>query len=127
MSFDAIGLVAKKLETTTAFYQALGLKFHQVAVGHWEAKTSSGVRVMLDSVDLIRELNPNWKEPTGSSRVALCFVQESSKQVDILFNRLLEVGGKAIKAPFDAFWGQRYASVADPDGNQVDLFASLAK
>jgi uncharacterized glyoxalase superfamily protein PhnB len=28
--------------------------------------------------------------------------------------------------PFDAFWGQRYATVLDPDGNGVDLFAPLA-
>ena len=27
--------------------------------------------------------------------------------------------------PFDAFWGQRYATVRDPDGNAVDLFAAL--
>ena len=25
--------------------------------------------------------------------------------------------------PFDAFWGQRYAQVKDPDGNPVDIFA----
>jgi catechol 2,3-dioxygenase-like lactoylglutathione lyase family enzyme len=29
------------------------------------------------------------------------------------------------KEPYDAFWGQRYANVADPDGNAVDLFAPL--
>lgn len=29
-------------------------------------------------------------------------------------------------APFDAPWGQRYATVLDPDGNHVDLFAPLA-
>lgn len=28
--------------------------------------------------------------------------------------------------PFDAPWGQRYATVLDPDGNGVDLFAPLA-
>ena len=27
--------------------------------------------------------------------------------------------------PWDAFWGQRYATVLDPDGNSVDLFAPL--
>ena len=27
--------------------------------------------------------------------------------------------------PWDAFWGQRYAQVKDPDGNVVDLFAPL--
>jgi uncharacterized glyoxalase superfamily protein PhnB len=30
-----------------------------------------------------------------------------------------------MKSPrIDAFWGQRYATVLDPDGNPVDLFAS---
>jgi hypothetical protein len=29
------------------------------------------------------------------------------------------------KEPWDAFWGQRYAIVHDPDGNTVDLFAEL--
>ena len=28
--------------------------------------------------------------------------------------------------PMDAFWGQRYATVLDPDGNSVDLFAELS-
>ena len=32
---------------------------------------------------------------------------------------------RAISPPFDAFWGQRYATVHDPDGNPVDLFAPL--
>ena len=27
--------------------------------------------------------------------------------------------------PWDAFWGQRYAIVTDPDGNHVELFAPL--
>jgi hypothetical protein len=27
--------------------------------------------------------------------------------------------------PWDAFCGQRYACVLDPDGNQIDLFADL--
>ena len=34
--------------------------------------------------------------------------------------------GFTVKAPpYDAFWGQRYATVTDPDGNSVDLFAWL--
>jgi len=36
------------------------------------------------------------------------------------------IGHRAHKAPWDAFWGQRYAQVLDPDGNSVDLFAPLA-
>lgn len=34
-------------------------------------------------------------------------------------------GGTGVKEPWDAFWGQRYCSVMDPDGNQIDIFANL--
>jgi hypothetical protein len=33
--------------------------------------------------------------------------------------------GHGRKEPWDAFLGQRYAVVADPDANHVDLFAPL--
>ena len=79
---------------------------------------------MLDSADLMKKLNPDWKEPQGCG-IILCFKQTSSKQVDELFNKITQAGYKAIKNPWDAFWGQRYASVQDPDGNQIDLFAAL--
>lgn len=26
--------------------------------------------------------------------------------------------------PWDAFWGQRYATVKDPDAYQIDIFAA---
>ena len=38
---------------------------------------------------------------------------------------LIETGGRGHKEPWDAFWGQRYAQLRDPDGNAVDLFAPL--
>jgi catechol 2,3-dioxygenase-like lactoylglutathione lyase family enzyme len=34
-------------------------------------------------------------------------------------------GGLRYKEAWEAFWGQRYAQVKDPDGNLVDLFAAL--
>lgn len=40
-------------------------------------------------------------------------------------NTIIASGFKGGKEPWDAFWGQRYASVEDPDGNSVDLFAQL--
>jgi hypothetical protein len=36
-----------------------------------------------------------------------------------------EGGFAGKKEPYDAFRGQRYANVTDPDGNVVDLFAPL--
>jgi hypothetical protein len=30
-----------------------------------------------------------------------------------------------ITAPWDAYWGQRYALLGDPDGVRVNLYAAL--
>jgi uncharacterized glyoxalase superfamily protein PhnB len=43
--------------------------------------------------------------------------------VDALYAELTAAGHHGELAPFDAPWGQRYASVNDPDGNGVDLYA----
>jgi uncharacterized glyoxalase superfamily protein PhnB len=48
-------------------------------------------------------------------------------EVDELYERLSSDGHPGQLAPFDAPWGQRYATVADPDGTTVDLFAPLTK
>jgi len=43
-----------------------------------------------------------------------------------MFERLTTAGHPGSLNPYDAPWGQRYATVLDPDGNMVDLFAPLA-
>jgi uncharacterized glyoxalase superfamily protein PhnB len=56
--------------------------------------------------------------------VALAFRCPGPADVDAKYEELAALG-HGHKEPWDAFWGQRYASVKDPDGNQVDLFAPL--
>lgn len=48
-----------------------------------------------------------------------------SAGVDATYARVTAAGYPGARAPWDAFWGQRYAQVCDPDGNLVDLFAPL--
>ena len=43
-----------------------------------------------------------------------------------MFERLTKAGYPGSLKPYDAPWGQRYATILDPDGNMVDLFAPLA-
>jgi uncharacterized glyoxalase superfamily protein PhnB len=125
MSLDAIGIVSTHPEKSVAFYKLLGVELKKFGDhDHYEATLESGMRLMLDSDALIKELVPGWKKPTGSG-VVLCFKQSSAKGVDDLHERLLKESFKSIRAPWDAFWGQRYACVSDPDGNQIDLFAQL--
>jgi uncharacterized glyoxalase superfamily protein PhnB len=45
--------------------------------------------------------------------------------VNETYARVMGAGFTGRKEPYDAFWGQRYATVADPDGNVIDLFAPL--
>jgi uncharacterized glyoxalase superfamily protein PhnB len=68
---------------------------------------------------------PDWEEPRGH-RMGLAFLAESPAEVDAVHARLTAAGYVSRKDPYDAFWGQRYATLMDPDGNPVDVFAPLA-
>ncbi|MCA9399617.1 MAG: VOC family protein [Candidatus Omnitrophica bacterium] len=125
MSLDAIGIVSKDMKAAIKFYGLLGVVLKEVGgADHYEGTTPSGVRIMLDSVQLMKDINPDWQEPSGSG-IVLCFKQNSPADVDQMFSTITEAGFAAIKEPWDAFWGQRYSSVQDPDGNQIDIFAQL--
>lgn len=125
MSLDAIGIISKDIAKSITFYALLGVDLKGLGHGHYEGTTSSGVRIMLDSVEVMKSLNPQWQPPVGCG-IVLCFKQPAAAKVDELFARITGAGFTAIKTPWDAFWGQRYASVQDPDGNQIDLFADIS-
>ena len=55
--------------------------------------------------------------------MGLAFLCSDPAEVDSIHARLVAAGHPSHVEPFDAFWGQRYATVLDPDGNPVDLFA----
>ena len=45
--------------------------------------------------------------------------------MDERYEQVTAAGFVGEKEPWDAFWGQRYAQLRDPDGVPVDLFAPL--
>jgi uncharacterized glyoxalase superfamily protein PhnB len=125
MHLDAIGIVVTDLARAVAFYRLLDLPFPDPGGDdHLEVTTASGVRVMLDSEALIKGFVADWVEPRGQ-RVGLAFRCASPADVDARFQAVVDAGFDGAKPPWDAFWGQRYAQVRDPDGNKVDLFAPL--
>ena len=123
MSLDAIGIACKDIEKSIKFYELLGINFKELGNGHFEGTTPSGIRVMLDSFELMKKINTNWQEPKQSG-ITICFVQSSPQEVDNLYKLITKAGFISEKEPWDAFWGQRYSSVKDPDGNQIDIFAA---
>jgi uncharacterized glyoxalase superfamily protein PhnB len=62
----------------------------------------------------------------STGRIFLTFQLESPAAVDAKYAELVADGVPSLQEPFDAPWGMRYATVADPSGNGVDLFAGLA-
>jgi uncharacterized glyoxalase superfamily protein PhnB len=128
MQLDAIGIVVSDMAEAMRFYRLLGLDLpKRVKAGedHVEATTKSGVRVMLDTEALVKSFSGKWVKPKGQ-RIVLAFRCDAPKDVDRAHAKIVKAGFRSAKAPWDAFWGQRYAQVLDPDGNKVDLFAPLA-
>ena len=125
--FDAIGLVVADMGKALAFYRRLGLDIPTDldSQPHVEAALPGGLRLLFDTVETIRSFDRDWT-PAQGSRVDLAFACDSPAEVDRLYAELTDAGHESHKEPWDAFWGQRYAVVRDPDGNGVDLFAALA-
>ena len=122
---DAFGLVVADLAAALAFYRDLGLDVPADAGGapHVEVDLGGGVRLMFDTVDTMRSIDPEWTAPTGGARVSLAFRCADPAGVDALHAQMVERGHHSHKQPWDAFWGQRYAILHDPDGNSIDLYA----
>jgi len=110
-----------------AFYRRLGLEVPDGAdqEPHVEVKLPGGLKLAFDTVETIRSFDPDWTPPRGGHRIALAFAADDAAGVDATYAELVAAGYRTHLAPFDAFWGQRYATVVDPDGNHVDLYAAL--
>jgi catechol 2,3-dioxygenase-like lactoylglutathione lyase family enzyme len=123
---DAIGIIVSDMASAIGFYRRLGLDFEaDPDAVHAEVTAPGGLRVMLDTEASVISFS-DWEAPTGGDhRSALAFLCDDPAEVDKLYQELLTAGGRGHLAPFDAPWGQRYATVFDFDGNAVDLFASL--
>lgn len=126
---DAVGVIVSDLPRAVRFYRMLGAPFPEGAEesehGHAEAQLEGGVRLLLDTEETIRSFDSGWRRATGSPGTSVAFHCASPAAVDELYSQALGAGGDGHKEPWDAFWGQRYALLRDPDGNALDLYADL--
>jgi catechol 2,3-dioxygenase-like lactoylglutathione lyase family enzyme len=122
---NAIGIVVSDMATSIRYYRTLGLDLPESAdEGHVEASMPSGVRLMLDSEEVVKSFQPEWSRETGN-QVSLAFECSSPAEVDEVYARVTGAGFEGEKEPWDAFCGQRYALLRDPDGVEVNLYAAL--
>ncbi len=129
---DCISLVAADMASTLDFYRRLGCTVPDGAEAspHVDLDLGGGVRLMLDAWSNLVALGlvgederpPSPERPReGISLAAGC---SSPAGVDAVYADLAADGFGATE-PWDAPWGQRYAVLNDPDGTQVDLYATL--
>ncbi len=125
---DVIGLVVADMAVSLAFYRRLGLDIpaDADAAPHVEHALPGGLRLAWDTEDTVRSFAPGWKAGDGNGRTGLAFRLPDPAAVDAAYKELTEAGYHGEHSPWDAFWGQRYAVVRDPDGVGVDLFAPSA-
>jgi uncharacterized glyoxalase superfamily protein PhnB len=122
---NALGIVASDMAQSIRFYRLLGVDVPATPdEGHIETTLPNGIRLMLDSEETILSFAPDWKREAGN-QLSLAFECGSPAEVDETYARAVEAGFHGEKEPWDAFWGQRYAQLADPDGVPVDLYAPL--
>ena len=122
---DLIGLVVADMAASLAFYRRLGLDIpaDADAAPHVEVALLGGLRLAWDTEENVRSFAPDWKPPHGGNRAGLAFLLPDPAAVDTAYAELTGAGYHGERPPWDAFWGQRYAVVHDPDGLSVDLFA----
>jgi catechol 2,3-dioxygenase-like lactoylglutathione lyase family enzyme len=128
MKLDVVGLIVDDMARSLAFYRELGLDLPPEAdkESHVETTLAGGIRLTWDTPEVIRSFDPSWTPSTGGqARIALAVQCAAPAEVDSVYAKLTDQGHDGHKDPWDAFWGQRYAIVHDPDGNTVDLYAPL--
>ena len=121
---NAIGIAVADLRRSMQFYRLLGLDLPEDAAdGHVEATMANGTRLMFDTEEVIRSFLPDWTRANGN-QVSLAFECASPAAVDEVYARVVAAGFEGEKEPWDAFWGQRYALLGDPDGVRVNLYSA---
>ena len=123
---EQVNLVVRDMDAMASFYERLGVTL-RVGPPVWAphhrntgTQEGAGVDLDLDSSAFASTWNEGWP---GGPGVVLGFRVDDRETVDRTFADLVAAGAVAQQAPYDAFWGVRYAVVTDPDGNAVGIMS----
>jgi uncharacterized glyoxalase superfamily protein PhnB len=123
-----LNLVVADVAASLDFYRRIGGRAADAADvmgGHVELSMPGGFSLELDTAESARLWHAGWRADPDSVRVVIGFALGSREEVDQRYAELTAAGYTGRQPPFDAFWGARYAIVADPDGNDVGLMSPM--
>lgn len=122
-----MNLIVRDMPAAVEFYGRLGLAVEGVDIDspHVQLHTPSGFSLELDTAESASWWHAGWRADPASASVVVCFALASRDAVDSTYASLVRAGSPGRQVPFDAFWGARFAIVADPDGNDVGLMSPM--
>ena len=123
MKLDMIGIITKDIKKAVEFYETLGFKTIDSSSEDYIELDNNGVRISLNTAKMVANIY-GYEPVTVGDKIELAFLCDSTIEVDALYNKMVTAGYESFKAPWDAFWGQRYAIIKDIDGNLLSLFAN---
>jgi catechol 2,3-dioxygenase-like lactoylglutathione lyase family enzyme len=123
-----LNVVVSDMTASLDFYRRIGVPVPDVgdpSGAHVQLRMPSGFSLELDTAESARLWHAGWRTDPASVHVVIGFALLSRRAVDERYDELTRAGFVGRQPPFDAFWGARYAIVADPDGNDVGLMSPI--
>jgi len=135
--FGQLNIVSGDLDKSIAFYRLLGVETpthhvwrtksgaHHASTG--VATDGASIHMDFDSAVFAQHWNRGWSGRSDlTGRIVLGFEVATREDVDALHDKIVAAGHPSLQAPWDAFWGARYAVVEDPDGIAVGLMSPIS-
>ena len=123
-----LNLVVEDMGASLDFYRRLGVTVpdgEDAAGYHVQLRMPGGFSLELDTAESARLWHAAWRADPASASVVVGFSLPTREAVDERYLELTSAGYPGRQPPFDAFWGARYAIVADPDGHDVGLMSPI--
>ena len=123
-----LNVIVGDMPASIDFYRRLGVVVPDgvdTSGAHVQLRMPGGFSLELDTVESARLWHAGWRADPASVDVVIGFALASREAVDERYAGLTAAGYVGRQLPFDAFWGARYAIVADPDGNDVGLMSPI--
>jgi uncharacterized glyoxalase superfamily protein PhnB len=123
-----LNLIVKDTAASIDFYRRLGVEIPAPDEGwgmHAQLPMPDGFSLELDTAESAQIWHAGWRADPSSTSVVVGFFFDSREAVDECYAELTAAGYEGRQPPFDAFWGARWAIVADPDGHDIGLMSPM--
>jgi uncharacterized glyoxalase superfamily protein PhnB len=123
-----LNLVVDDMRASLDFYRQLGIAVPDggdAAAPHVQLRMPGGFSLELDTAESVRLWHAAWRTDPATVGVVIGFSLPTREAVDERYAELTSAGYTGRQPPFDAFWGARYAIMADPDGNDVGMMSPI--